>query len=329
MESYWAPNVLIEGDPHPVQVRYERQRVTTLLKELGLADHAPALWQDFEEKWGVRRLTFESFDHVFPTFPWQLVAQSFYWTDSSNHWMTLKSWFARFDKTFIWKWYEKYLEYYRNIATRRAVLVEYIPHEQHGRPLGMIFPLQGIHGGMILHNGTPMTENPVFVINGHGPGEDENGEITCVPMRCYIELYIPWVKAVAKGGWTPDAPLTPSSWPAPEPEERQGAWIDPWMTQCCGGIGPDSLVLAWLCRVFLTDPPGGYERRFLGRDDGRRCVAATHAQIAQELPPHSERQIRTALSNLRKKGLIRTNQTCIQLVLKAVEQATDAYKIND
>jgi hypothetical protein len=98
------------------------------------------------------------------------------------------------------------------------------------------------------------------------------------------------------------------------------------MMQCCGGIGPDSLVLAWLCRVLLTDPPGRYERRFLGRDDGRRCVVATHAQIAQELPPHSDRQIRTALSNLKKLGLITTNQISIHLDAKALEQVNTDSK---
>jgi hypothetical protein len=96
------------------------------------------------------------------------------------------------------------------------------------------------------------------------------------------------------------------------------------MMRCCGGIGPDSLLLAWLCRVLLTDSPGRYKRRFLGRDDGDRCVVATHAQIAEELPPHSERQIGTALRNLKKLHLIITNQTRIRLVTKVVAEAKEA-----
>lgn len=322
MKSYWSPTVYAETAVDPLQVRYERRRVTMLLKVLGLADQAADLWANYEEVWGERRLTFESFDRLFPTFPWQLVAQSFFWTDPNNPWMTLKSWLTRFKDTFVWKWYWKHLVHYHAIATGRAVLVEPIPELQRGRPLGMIFPLQGIRGGVILHNGKgPITNTPVFVFNAVQPGEDEAGKLIPVSARFCVESYTPWLKAVARTGWTPDTPPSGPTSPTLIPKERQGFWTEPWMMKCCKGNGPACAVLAWLCRILLADPPGGYESRFLGRDQGERCVEATHARIKEQLPPHSERQIRSALCNLRKAKLIITDQTRIRLNTKALIKA--------
>jgi hypothetical protein len=100
------------------------------------------------------------------------------------------------------------------------------------------------------------------------------------------------------------------------------------MVAACGGPGPDTLVLAWLCRVLHTDPPGPNERRFLGRCQGKRCVAATHTGIANELGI-SARQVRTALTSLRNLGIVKTRATKIRLVAKAVEKVKQECRLRD
>jgi hypothetical protein len=303
-------------------VRYERERVEMLLNALGLAHEAPALWADFEERWGEGRLAFEAFDRRFVTFPWQLVAQSFYRTCADNPWMTLRSWFRNFEGTFIWKWYVRYLTAFHQQATGKALFVDRLPEVQKTRPLGMIFPFQHIHGGLILHNGSPASRKPRFVFSALGPGDDGDGNMVPVAMKCCIEPYSAWLAAVASSGWTPETPLAVAPPPPRAVRARAGAWVEPWMMGSCGGVGPDSMVLAWLWRLLTAELPWPYERRFLGRDRGQRCVVATHKEIAGELRPLRERQVRSALASLRTKGLVTTEGTRISLTTKALEASS-------
>src|SRR5690606_15644267 len=134
------------------QLRYERQRLKILLAHLGLSDWIPTLIDDHKAKWGEKHLSFYSFDRYFATFPWQLAAQSFYHTTPTNKWMTLKSWLQNFEDTYVFQWYLAQLAHYHRLSRDDVPLSEPVPVYQRRRPFGMIFLLDGIKGGLIIHN---------------------------------------------------------------------------------------------------------------------------------------------------------------------------------
>lgn len=78
MENPFAPRYDQKREPHPKQIAFEDVRVRIVLDRFRLSRHIPAMQQRFEEKWGQRRLTFETFFKFFPTFPILLEAHSFY-----------------------------------------------------------------------------------------------------------------------------------------------------------------------------------------------------------------------------------------------------------
>src|SRR5688572_13250536 len=107
MESFWAPNSLVGGvPPHPRQVRFEARRVRDLLAAFGLVRYAPEMMAAYGRYWGERRLTFEGFHDLCPTFPFMLEGQSVYGTaPEHNEWARLGTWMTRFHRTFVFQRY--------------------------------------------------------------------------------------------------------------------------------------------------------------------------------------------------------------------------------
>jgi hypothetical protein len=280
------------------RIRFERQRVQMLVTALDLAEHLPALWDHGQYMSGVPRLLFSSFGRRFPTFPWRLVAQVFWGTTAASPLTSVHVWLRHFDRTYVWRAYAKHLG-----AEQRSA-----PDD--GRPVGMVFPL-AVRGGLIMHNGTPPGGGAKFC------GDYEHGGVAG---RVWVESYRAWLEGVAKSGWTPDAREIPVAEPPAPHERRRGVWVEPWMIAACHGVGADTMVLAWLCPLLLPDDPGPFGSRFVGRWQGRRCVTATHTQIATALPGLSARQVKEAVATLRRSGLVDTHLTHLWLVPDRVQE---------
>jgi hypothetical protein len=280
-------------------VRFERQRVQMLAAALGMTGHLPALWDDAQYRSGVPLLQFTSFNRLFPSFPWRLAADVFSGTTAASPLTSVHLWLRHFDRTYVWRAYVKHLDAQRYEA----------PDDR--RPVGMVFPL-AVSGGLIIHNGVPQGTGAKIC------GEEEHDG---TPVRFWVERYRAWLEGVARSGWTPDeAGGAPEVKPAPPQERRPGAWVEPWMIVACHGVGADTMVLAWLCRLLLPETPDPCVRRFVGRWRGRRCVTATHAQVAAALPGLSARQVKEAVASLRRSGLVDTHLTHLWLVPDRVRQ---------
>ena len=114
--------------------------------------------------------------------------------------MTLSSWLTDFENTFIWNQYCRLFDQYRAICERRTV-IDSIPSSLHGLPVGMVFNYDGFPGGLILHNGEPLTKSLCLRFDCkiktrlNGPPE---------PIRCWIEPFCDWLAALAERGWSPE-----------------------------------------------------------------------------------------------------------------------------
>lgn len=306
--------------PHcPREARFEHTRVEMLLRALGLSGRTRELLNYSKMAWSVSRLTFSLFDEMFPSFSWRLVSKSFYRVDGLvDPAYSMRWWFTDFDKTLIWHWYKIFHRqhlYYSRTRTSRGTPV---PDSRQIRPLGMIFPLGGIKGGLIIHNGPPQTLSPRFVY------DDFQLETEQVDMRCRVEGFGAWSRAIAQSGWTPAGRDQHHL----EPRQRkfamrEGAWVKPWMVGALG-IGPDTLVLAWLCRLLRMKPQLD-ARRFLRREGGRRCVHITQADLADELGL-SQRQVRSGLQSLRRHQLVESRGTNIWLNHTEIERLSEYQK---
>ena len=289
------------SSPYPrLRLRRFEGGACASLKALNLEKALPTFWDDSERHHEEPCFTFDSLRRVFPTFPWRLTATTFFHPSASRR-MWVNEWFHHPLENFV---VDKYQELLANYSRDGA-------EEEADRPLGMVFPLH-VRGGLIIHNGPRQNRGPLF--GNHYIIGDQVFE-------CWIERFDFWIEAVARSGWTPNTPFVPPQERLITLDARPGAWVEPWMMVCCKGVGPDSMVLAWLCRILLSDPTPPYEFDFLDRHEGERCVDATHEQIAAELPPLSSRQVKEALAHLRKRGLVTTDQTRIRLVDDAIKKA--------
>lgn len=244
MESIWSP-----GRPNIRQIRFESQRVRMVLNAFDLANQIPQMVAAFAEKWGEPRLTFETFHEFHPTFPVALDAQSFFATSGFDPWSRIATWMTRFSETFVFSRYEA-------LATRYydTQYASRMPEEATNLPLGMIFPWDGIRGGLIMHNERPRTFACQFVFRLL----DSAG----CPMRLVIERFDYWLYSIARSGWQPGAA------PAKKvqifrPLIGRGAVVRPWLVKLCGPR--DAIVLAWLLRM-----SGRKANRWEDRAPGRR-----------------------------------------------------------
>jgi hypothetical protein len=293
MESFWTPSQDYR-QAHPRQVRFEYQRVKMVLKAFGLVDMIPELIAAYQRWWGdvYKRLSFEFFHKYFPTFPVILDAQSFYATSELNKRSSLASLMTAFPRTFIYERYNEVNNWYLKLSDpKRVGIHELVPEELRGRPVGMIYPWDGVKGGLILHNGAPPSIGAGFVYR-----ELKDG----VPMIYVIEHFRSWLLGL---DWTPRSPLPPRD-PRPQSEAARGAVIRPWLVQICGPR--NAYVLFWLLRV-SSQEANTYERGYCSNFQGELAVMIPSNILARELGLGPQ-QINRALQALVKLGFITTDK---------------------
>ena len=262
--------------PSPSQVRFEDERVKMVVNRFRLHKRLYDLLGDSQARHGMRRLTFESFDHLFPTFPIKLEAR---YRGRVGETCSPVDMFRKFDAVFL---HQYYLEFFgRHSAS------------SDDRPAGLLVPFDGLRGGLIVHNGEFATRTTKMV---HAIAND------VPPHFVTVEPFGGLLKYMAAGGWSPNAP-TPALAAKQESQVSRALTIEPGMIERLG-TSPALVVLAWLLKIFNS--PSGYHRHFVRRlSDNEHCVAATQEQIASETGL-SERQVKRGMEHLRREGLIET-----------------------
>jgi hypothetical protein len=331
MESQWAPASWIgwsNPTPDVCQLRFERQRVTMLLKALGLEKRILEMYNAYEEYWGVRRLTFETFFEFWPTFPVMLDARSLFATTPWNNWARLARWMTRFRDTFVFKCYRELTARYQKLSDpSRYDGHKIVDPLSRGLPLGMIFPWDGVKGGLILHNGEPLTFGSKFI---HEYLDDEDR-----PARLVVERYAAWV-AVISSRWAPESSPPRLGVPPPAPRRPprltgRGVVLRPWLVRLCGPR--DATVLSWLLRV-TGKGANRYERSFRHIRGGALCVRVTCRSLAEEIGFDDDQQARRALDSLDGRGFIakqparkgEARRTCVWIDRVAIHAALEQLR---
>src|SRR5947209_10295558 len=234
----WHPD-----QPTPWQARFEDERVKMILKEFRLLGHLPHLLADCQRHHNARRLTFESFYRLFPTFPVLLAARCRSRVAEHCGPVTL---FWSFEDVFLYR-------YYLEVFARHQ-------EEARGRPVGMVVPFGGYRGGLVVHNGAFGTR---AVKMTYDVADD------VPPHRVTVEPFAGLLRYLARGEWTPDSPDL--AWPPTQAEQvPRDMPITPRMVERLGP-GPALVVLAWLRKVLSS--LSAYDRHFVRRTgEGRRCV---------------------------------------------------------
>ena len=321
MESIWAPSILRTNSPPPDrrQLEFEKVCVRRVLRAFGLSGRERELVDDFDKGWGKRWLTFESFFRAFPTFPIMLTAQSFYRTTAAEPLMRLSSLIYGFAGTFIWDRYCLLLDQYRTICARPG-FADPLPPSLHGLPLGMVFNYDGIKGGLILHNGEPLTGSGLY-FNASVQTSGRSPE----SIRCRVEPFGGWLAALAARGWSPDRPLNPLAVEEapPLPDQERVNPLLPWAVRALG-MGPAAALLSWLYHATHADPAAHPEATaFCCYRDGRRRVVASHAGIGFVLRL-TEKQVKSAVARLRAERFIHADRGRNEYGVRTVFTLDDA-----
>ncbi len=326
MQSLWAPTVFSDTPPHPAQLRFEESRVKMVLKKFHLTHRLHDLINDYDSRWGVKRVTFESFMRFFPTFPVMLDAQSFFDTTATNNWMKFSGLFDNFQDTFVFKRYQLLLSRYRRFSNpETAIMVEPVPSTLCRLPLAMVFPCDGIQGGLIMHN----APEP---LSGHMKLRFDDYDEERRPFRVWVEKFEYWLEVLTRHGWTPDSAPVQRKVKRQHPCRRRGAVLRPWMAEVCGPVGPDTYLLAWLWRMFRKKANlQELFQRTLDKDG--MWVTFSYKQLATGIGI-SEPQMKRAVKSLRERGFVETKkrsirggppQTNIRLLRGAIQKARDTF----
>ncbi len=273
MQSIWRPGDRPDDNPPSrAQVSFESERVEMVLKAFHLANRRFDLIKKYESFFLVKRLTFGTFHQFFPTFPYMLDAESFFNATDKNPWMKLASLFNKFEESFVMEPYLLLLDRYRRECDPERLIYVDGGRASPGLPLGMIFPCDGIHGGLIMHNAPESLTGGMKLCYDN---QDNEGR----PCRVWVEKFTDWLPKIASLGWTPESPLPRRKLKTQRPIKYRGAILRPWMVKICGGFGPDAYILGWLCRI-MRSRATRYEmghRRLTADGLG---VTFRHAQLA-------------------------------------------------
>lgn len=262
----------------PRESRFEDQRVKYVLEEFRMMRHLRSLLDDGAERYGDRRLTFDGFDAMFPSFPIRLDVHC--QGHVAEHCPPSKM-FRDFGATFL---YRRYLETYVRFQG-----------DAFARPIGLVLPFDGFYGGMVIHNG--IFDTRVAKMSFPVPGDVPPYLVTVEPFRSLISY-------LAQSGWTPRRKRAGKAKPQAK-QVRQRIMVNRMMIRKVGS-GPTLVILGWLRMVLLSS--SGYERHFVRRiKDNVREIDATGEQIAAETGL-SLRQVQRGLARLRKVRLIATKR---------------------
>lgn len=268
----------VDRDAAPTQIRFEGERVETVLKAFGLADTKWELLDAHEREFGTpRRLTFAGFRRRFPTFPVVLAARH---VGRLNERVDVNRLLRRPDRLFLT---DLYLE-----ALARG------QDEAGDRPVGLVVPFDGYRGGCVIHNGSFDTGGTrvQYAVPGDAP-----------PYRLTAEPFVQLLAFLAAGRWTPDGPDAVAL-PATGPDATSApAVLAPWMTKQLG-TGPGFALYAWLTAILASPSPRHRQHLRRGKN-GTRLVAATRAELSA-LTGLSPDVIKRGMSQLRAQGLVAT-----------------------
>jgi hypothetical protein len=258
----------------PWHMRFEDNKVYLVLEEFKLLKHLRDLNEDCDARESHRRLTFQSFHTLFPSFPILLSVRCR--GRVAEHCSPAKL-FRGFGDVFL-------MHYYLEVFAR-------LEDEAQGRPIGVVVPFDGYRGGMVVHNGDYDTRTTKMT---HPIPDD------LPPHRVTVEPFHPLIKFLAREDWTPESSM-PEHAEINKPEVSKEMFITPWMVNTLGS-NSSLIVLAWLRKILLSE--SSYDKLFVRRlDQNERCVKATQEQIALETGL-SERQVKRGLEFLRKEGLV-------------------------
>ncbi len=316
MESYWAPTCTSNRTPHPRQVQFEARRVRDVLRAFGWDHLREELVEWNHDYYGVRRLTFEAFHEFYPTFPYLLDAQSFFATDAAgSRWAKAGTWLTDFHRTFVAERYGVILDRQMYVSDPdQVVLRKPLPEFQRGLPVAMTFPWQGIKGGLVLHTAEPLTSSSFHFDAVHADRE----------LRFRVEQFAPWLRAVARSGWTPKGHDEDADDACAGPAPFANPVIHPTMVAVCDGDARDAWLLAWLLWA-TTDTAPERVLNLQVRVDGRRALSVTH-EVLGELSGLSVQQVRDALTAVCERGFVVKmkgvgRRTCIWVDRNAIRTA--------
>lgn len=296
MANSWLPEGILGSElaPHPRQRRFEAQRVQMVLRALNRADLIPEKHSAGLGNWGEKGITFEKFYDFFPFFPITLEAQSLFGTSPNKHWATIKSWLTQFDSTFVFQRFMQVVLNYRHPNSPSYCPWYVLAHADF--PFGMIFPWNGVHGGLILHNAKSPAPLPRFTVN-YLDSEGYRHRLT-------VECFKPWLNVLSRFVSTHSAQdsfrASPRSAPARQKAVWRGAAVRPWMVQLCGPR--DGYLLSWLRRITGYSTRWQFEHRF--RSSGIGGVLLSYRELAQHTGL-DEQQARRAVASLTKREFIK------------------------
>lgn len=164
-----------------------------------------------------------------------------------------------------------------------------------GRPVGLVYPWQGITNGLILHN-------------GDFPMKDFGQTIPWKDQFLTVRHFGRFLRMLAAQDWTLDSLRTP--WrPTNNLEPVNGKWEIPSLLTLARLI-PDRtefLVLAQMLEILFHMPPDE-QQSFIVRRGGERWIAVTQEWLAQQ-NRCSVRSIQRAVKGLEDKGFIRRHRS--------------------
>ena len=233
--------------------RLEESRVRLILREFGLQDWATKLLiKDHHHTGEEARLSFATFNAVFPGFPIYLEARPLY--ALANH--------STCSQTTLFRNFRQYLPYrqFQEVLDDAVELAG-------GRPVGMLYRWPGITHGLILHNGDfPMRDFVQTLPWG-------NGQVTVCHFRRFV-------RTLAAGEWTLQS-LRDRTVPK---ESVKDAWHppSPWKLVTLVPDQAELRLLALLLEI-LFDMPVSESQRYIVRRGGERWVAVTQEWLTKRL----------------------------------------------
>lgn len=272
---------------HDPQNHLEYRMVRLTLKTFGLQDSEKLLRNLRQnEMGGERTLCFEAFERMFPDFPMVIRSRALRARVNTRGTRTtrppsISMLVTNFGCSGIAKFYEH--------------LVVNLTPVADGRPIGMVFPFAGVHGGWILHNGTFATKTSPQRITI----ETDWGSFR-------FERFVNVLKVLRASHWVPGGtlrPAAPASTAAAELIFYDPGLPVPRYIQRLLKNKTQAAVLALIWQLLTRDlrraECGGIKRH----DDGVRYATVTVQKIG-EVIGRSRRCVQQALDALQENGLL-------------------------
>jgi hypothetical protein len=267
---------------------FEFKTMKMLLKTLGLSDQTKKLREIGKRSGRDGDLCLEAFNDVYPHFPIFLRSKVFtvgtggrYRTTSPESIACLVTNVAQ---SHIVRDFNKMVEDFKPLAG--------------GRPMGLVFPFAGVHGGWILHNGDFETEpylQRVTIETQHDPLRFERFRNLLITIRA---------------SWNPDPNAEPIRAkplkPIKTPDALDRSYPVPPAIRKLLRNTTAAHVLALLCQL-LTRKLVGAQARLIQTAEGERYAVLTLPQIGR-IVGREKRCIQVAIAKLQEQNLLKSKR---------------------